>query len=79
MSVLSVSNDQTLCLEYVWRWPSEGDDSLRFIVRAESQKMEILLQRTANPDLFDFIVANSPPINEHTAPLYVERPTETGD
>jgi len=64
----------------VWRWPSEPS-KIRFIVRASTregeplQKMEIALERADSSDLFDFMVDNCPPLDESTAPNYVEPPS----
>ncbi len=62
-----------LVLSPIWRWPSEGA-AIRFMIRAERQKMEIVLRRSDNQGLFDFIVDNSPPLDGGTAPSYVTDP-----
>ncbi len=63
----------------VWRWPSEPS-SIRFVIRVSTrdgvpmQKKEIVLERNQNPDLYDFLVESCPPLDESTAPNYVEPP-----
>jgi hypothetical protein len=39
------------------------------------QKIEIVLERTDNPDLYDFLVESCPPLDGSTAPNYVEPPS----
>jgi hypothetical protein len=64
----------------VWRWPSEPS-TIRFIMRASTrdevplQKIEIVLKRPDNPGLFDFMMENCPPLDESTAPNYLEPPS----
>ena len=57
----------------VWKWPGE-DETLHFIIRLANQKVEIRLARSENPDLYDFIVENRPPLDDSTAPPYASPP-----